>query len=586
MRMRSNRNHQILLLLITAIWFSGCTPEKTPILKESTGRPAPPPEAIKQWTGQKFSMFIHFGVYSLAGGMWNGEPVTKGYSEQIRAHGGIPREEYAALAGKFNPSLWNPDSVALLAKAAGMRSIVITAKHHDGFAMFHTRQSGFNIVDATPYKRDLLKELSEACRRHGLRFGVYFSLIDWNFPQALPISDHNSDSIPPEHHRFNLKQVEELMTSYGPVSEIWFDMGKPTIRQSTELADLVRRLQPACLVSGRIWNDQGDFAVMGDNASPDFRMGTLWQTPASMFHETWGYRSWQTRGNPTEKATEKIRELVRTVANGGNYLLNIGPEGTGRIVPFEKQVLLEIGNWMSAYGRTLYESEPLYMQSDPPAFFTRSYPPSRDTGIFHVFIPAGKRSERIDVKGIRSMVTSCREVTDGRSAREFTMAGTTVTVRSRAGSTTTGPFRILEFRIPEPLTTLPDHLQSADDGPIELTLTNGTGYHSYSGPDYYTTRPTLIRMVWSLQSRSVRDVMPEIAFRAADSGKILYVSINDQPYELRLETKGVADEQNLFHLPIGNARLQEGLNTVTLRLRDQSNPHRDIGMTGMKILFP
>jgi alpha-L-fucosidase len=226
----------------------------------------------------KFSMFIHFGLYSVPAGVWKGQQIGE-YNEQIMAHGKIPKDEYAALAKIFNPVNWNPDSVATLAKAAGMKSIVITSKHHDGFAMYHTKYSDFNVVDATPYKRDILKELAEACRKQGLRFGVYFSLIDWHFPGAMPMSKSNSDSIPPSHHQFNLNQVTELMTNYGSISEVWFDMGKPTLEQSKELAGLVKKLQPNCLVSGRIWNDQGDFAVMGDNASPNFRLGTLWQTP-------------------------------------------------------------------------------------------------------------------------------------------------------------------------------------------------------------------------------------------------------------------------------------------------------------------
>jgi alpha-L-fucosidase len=314
-------------------------------------------DGVREWQNQKFSMFIHFGLYSVPAGVWKGRQIGE-YNEQIMAHAKIPKDEYSALANVFNPVNWNPDSVAMLAKIAGMRSIVITSKHHDGFAMYHTKYSPFNVVDATPYKRDILKELAEACRKQGLRFGVYFSLIDWHFPGAMPMSKSNSDSIPPVHHQLNLNQVRELMTDYGPISEVWFDMGKPTPEQSKELASLVRTLQPNCLVSGRIWNDQGDFAVMGDNATPDFRVGTLWQTPASMFHETWGYRSWQVRGDAAQKAVEKLTKLIKIVSNGGNYLLNIGPMGDGSIVPFERDVLTMIGTWFSKNGEAIYNTTP------------------------------------------------------------------------------------------------------------------------------------------------------------------------------------------------------------------------------------
>ena len=249
----------------------------------------------QRWIDQKFSMFIHFGLYSVYGGVYNEEPVRRGYSEQIQSFAGIFSDWYASTAQEFNPVKWDPDEIVKLAKDAGMRSIVFTSKHHDGFCMYHSRHTDFNIVDATPYKRDLMKELAEACRRGGIDFSVYYSLIDWNFPQAYPISSHNADPLTEEHYRFNLNQVEEIMTNYGDISEIWFDMGSLTLSQSQGLYELVSRLQPQCMISGRLGNDWVDFAVMADNEYPDYKLGVPWQTAASIFPETWGYRSWQER---------------------------------------------------------------------------------------------------------------------------------------------------------------------------------------------------------------------------------------------------------------------------------------------------
>jgi alpha-L-fucosidase len=244
------------------------------------------------WEDHKFSMFIHWGLYSIPAGVWNGQQIT-GYSEQIKGHAKIPTEDYRKLAAQFDPIHWDADAVALMAKQAGMKSIVLTAKHHDGFCLFDSKYTTFDVVDATPYKKDIVKELAEASKRHNLKFGVYFSLIDWDYEGALPFeSVDNSDAIPPLHHQYNLNQIEELLTNYGDISEIWFDMGSPTYDQSNEMATLVKKLQPNCMISGRIWNDQGDFVVMGDNKQPDFKMGVPWQTPASMFNETWSYRSW------------------------------------------------------------------------------------------------------------------------------------------------------------------------------------------------------------------------------------------------------------------------------------------------------
>ncbi|WP_449436023.1 alpha-L-fucosidase [Pedobacter steynii] len=239
------------------------------------------PKVLKEWQDQKYSMFIHYGIYSVLGGVWEGKPVTKGLSEQIQAHAGIYSDTYAEVAKRFNPQYWNADSIVALAKKAGMRSLVITSKHHDGFCMFKTNTTDFNVVDATPYKKDIVKELSDACKRGGLRFGLYFSLIDWHFPQASPISSSNSDYITPEHVEYNKKQITELLSNYGPVSELWFDMGSQNADESRELRDLVHKLQPNCMIGSRIGNDMGDFNVMGDNQEPDYAIGVPWQSPAS-----------------------------------------------------------------------------------------------------------------------------------------------------------------------------------------------------------------------------------------------------------------------------------------------------------------
>ena len=252
---------------------------------------------------------------------------------------------------------FNADEIVALAKEAGMRSIVITTKHHDGFCMFKTATTPYNSVDATPSKRDYVKELSDACRRGGINFAIYFSLIDWNFPHAYPISSHNCDFITPQHHEFTKAQVTELLTNYGPVSELWFDMGSNRPEQSKELYELVHKLQPNCMVSGRLGNGWYDFAVMADNTYPEGALQAPWQSAASMFDETWSYRSWQERGDKHVKAMEKLRSLINVVSHGGNFLLNIGPRGDGSVVEFESEVLKEIGAWLKENGEAIYGTE-------------------------------------------------------------------------------------------------------------------------------------------------------------------------------------------------------------------------------------
>ena len=297
---------------------------------------------VQDWQELKFGMFIHFGLYSLPGGVWKGNKITRGYSEQILSHGYLSQGDYEKLTEAFSLEGFDAKSIVKLAKEAGMNYLVVTAKHHDGFCLYDTKTTDYKSTNAA-CKKDIVKELSEACKHHGLAFGIYYSWIDWHFPQALPISSHNSDAIPQEHQAYNIAQLTELLSNYGPICELWMDMGSPTKQQSEEVYALVQKSQPQCMVNGRIWNDCGDFLTMGDNKLPTVNLDVPWQTPASIYHETWGYRAWQERGDAQEKIEELSHTAREVVAEGGNYLLNIGLMGDGAVEPFEQKVLQGIG---------------------------------------------------------------------------------------------------------------------------------------------------------------------------------------------------------------------------------------------------
>lgn len=524
-------------------------------------------KAVQDWRDRKFSMFIHFGLYSVPAGMWNGEKVTIGYSEQIRAHGKIPKEDYRKLAEKFNPTAWDPDSVALLAKRAGMKSIVFTTKHHDGFAMYHTRHSTFNIVDATPYKRDIVKELAEACRRHGLHFGVYFSLIDWDFPGALPISSHNSDSIPPSHHRLNLYQVRELMTKYGPISEIWFDMGKPTAQQSRELAELVRKYQPDCMISGRLWNDMGDFAVMGDNNSPDFLMGTDWQTPASMFDETWGYRSWQGRGDPLHKAAVKTAALANVVSNGGNYLLNIGPKGDGSVVPFERDVLLAMGKWMQQHGAAIYGTSPTPLPAQDWGLIS-----GKDQKLF-LFLTKPPRNGEIIIKGLRSRPAKIYHMANPSAKLPFA----TEENQCRVDISQLQVSELLTVLVLEYAGELDYQPSKIVDTPYVLNASNAIDYHSFSGQDYYTTKPTVIKRQWYLRPAETRTYKLSISSGTKDKGRRFTLRVDNEIISVVLTGKSDQPLNKTIRLESRKPH------TIQISLTDQSNIHQDMEADGIVV---
>jgi alpha-L-fucosidase len=310
---------------------------------------------LRWWRDARFGMFIHWGLYAIPAGEWSGRQIH-GLGECIMANATISRDQYAALARRFNPVQFNADEWVRIAKDAGMKYIVITSKHHDGFAMFGSKVSPFNVVDATPFRRDPIRELALACRKAGLRLSFYYShVLDWHEPNAPGINEYlhsEGENVPEDFGRdfaryYSEKaepQVRELLTNYGPIGLIWFDWwrDKPlTPEQAREMATLVHRLQPDCLVNGRIGYGFGDYASSGDN---ELRHSARrdWEAPATI-NKTWGYRR---DDNNWKSATELVRNLVRVVSQNGNYLLNVGPTAEGVIPAPSVERLREVGKWM------------------------------------------------------------------------------------------------------------------------------------------------------------------------------------------------------------------------------------------------
>lgn len=473
------------------------------------------------WLDQKFSMFIHFGLYSEYGGVYNGEPVQQGYSEQIQSFAGIFSDWYGNTASKFNPVKWNSDEIVKLAKDAGMKSIVFTSKHHDGFCMYHSKFTDFNIVDATPYAKDMMKELAEACERGGIGFGVYYSLIDWHYPQAYPISSHNADPITPEHYAFNMKQVEEIMTEYGPISEIWFDMGSLTLEQSKGLYDLVNRLQPNCMISGRLGNDYVDFAVMADNEYPEYKLGLPWQTAASMFNETWGYRSWQERGSVQDKVDEKIASLVKVVSRGGNYLLNIGPRGDGSVVEFERDVLLEMGRWLKSNSESIYASKS--NPFDHPFSFGDI---TTDGNSLYAFI--NKSVNAIDIGSFIGKVKDVTLLATNKSLN-YTQTKNSLSVQLPQGDLV-GPMAVVKIAFDNDYATIPSSIVS---GKV-LTPQNANPLFGHSSLNYYAGYKSLIGYDWTLKSDR-KQTSPKIRYTDSEIGRIIELSTKNETQKVSLD---------------------------------------------------
>lgn len=312
------------------------------------------PQALRNFDDTKFGMFIHWGLYALPAGEWKGQYV-RGIGEWIMFRARIPVKEYEQLATRFNPVRFNADEWAQLAKDAGMRYLVITSKHHDGFAMYGSRASKYNIVDATPYGKDPMKDLSAACSKRGIGFGFYYSQDqdwhepngrgnDWDFPAQRQPQAYLENKV--------LPQVKELLTGYGKLSLIWFDTpGLLSEQQVAELRQTVKTVQPSCLLNSRIGHNKGDYLQTGDNAIPiQVYAKQKWEVPATL-NDTWGYKkndlNWKDAG-------ELIAKLADIVSKGGNYLLNVGPTAEGVIPEASQQILRTMGTWLAANGESIY----------------------------------------------------------------------------------------------------------------------------------------------------------------------------------------------------------------------------------------
>ncbi len=332
----------------------------------------------EQWFyDAKFGAFIHFGVYSQLEGEYEGRGSGFRYSEWIQATARMSADEYHAVAKQFNPHEFDADEWAKTFKDSGIQYVVITSKHHDGFALFDSMVSDYDIIDATPFKRDIIKELSEACHRQGLKFGVYYSHAqDWDEPDAPFLNSKRTrrevihpdlpDDFEPDFDRYlankSLPQVEELMKNYE-LDLIWFDTPVDmTFERAKQFTDIVRKYRPNCLINSRIIHrgkgkilqenlELFDYVSIGDKEVPTTKLPLYVESPDSV-SSSFGYK---TIGNHFyHEEDEMLHRLVHTVCAGGNLLLNNGPMGNGQLDPEAVRLYGVLGEWLKVNGESIY----------------------------------------------------------------------------------------------------------------------------------------------------------------------------------------------------------------------------------------
>jgi|TARA_B110000971_G_scaffold185554_1_gene193800 alpha-L-fucosidase len=304
-----------------------------------------------------FGMFIHWGLFSNLGGVWEGKTYY-GIGEWLmnKRVADIPPKDYMAAAKDFNPTEFDAKAIAKLAKDAGMKYIIITSKHHEGFAMFDSKASDFNIVDATPFGRDPMNELSEACRELGLGFGFYYSHNqDWTAPGGGrgPETDENGNKVSFKEYFYNKckPQVKEICTNYGQIDFVWFDTpGDMPKEYVVELANMVRELQPKAMMCSRVGYGMGDYASIGDMEVPTRNVAGLWET-CDTNNDSWSY-AWYDNNFKSPKVI--LARLIETVGRGGSYLFNVGPNAQGTVPSIGAEFLEEAGIWLKKYPQVVY----------------------------------------------------------------------------------------------------------------------------------------------------------------------------------------------------------------------------------------
>jgi alpha-L-fucosidase len=399
-------------------------------------------ERMEWWREARFGMFIHWGVYSIPAGTWDGRQIG-GIGEWIMNRGKIPVRDYQEMAKQFNPLKYDPDAWVKMAKDAGMKYIVITSKHHDGFALFKSEASKWNVVDHTVYGKDLLKPLAEACRKYGIKLGFYYSQAqDWNNPGgsaarrptkegwANPDSviidaytkEHNGHWDPAQEKKtfaqyideVAVPQVKEILTNYGDVAVLWWDTPTGMTDEAATKLQALLTLQPNIITNDRLKRPN----FPGDHKTPEQRIpnlkdldGTDWETCMTM-NGTWGYKSYDHNYKTPETL---IRNLIDIASKGGNFLLNVGPTAEGEFPQESIEILKKMGDWMKVNGEAIYGSK-----ASPWGLFewgrcTRKDIKNGTSLYFSVF--SWPADGKLTISGFKNKVTSAKLISTGASVK-------------------------------------------------------------------------------------------------------------------------------------------------------------------------
>jgi len=540
-----------------------------------------PVDRLSWFREARFGMFIHWGLYSIPAGEWNGKRIP-GIAEWILHGAQIKVADYEPLQKQFNPVKFDAKAWVRTAKDAGMKYIVITSKHHDGFALFDSKETTWDIGD-TPFKRDVLKELAEACKSEGIRLCFYHSIMDWHHPDYLP---RRAWDPRPEHKanfesyvRYMKAQLKELLTNYGPIGILWFDgewEATWTHEQGKELYSYVRSLQPDIIVNNRVDKGRqgmagltkGDF--MGDYGTPEQEIpgngipGVDWESCMTM-NGTWGFDK---NDHNWKSADTLISNLVDCASKGGNYLLNVGPTSLGEIPAPSIERLRAVGQWMKLNGEAIYGSQ--------PGPFKRRLPWGKVTRKGHTLylcLTEGY-AESVFLPGLKIQLPSATYL--GQRTRELLRIdnkaeGVTVHVPSGAKGLRI-PVVALRFGGEPTVEEVPIRSDSA--GNFELgaadAMVNGSAMYEHDKQciGYWTEKETTVEWNLRVDAEGQYDVSVSLACESDSKGSEVLFEVGPTNFQLKVE--GTASWSDFKTVSLGKLTLPAGNQRV--RVRPLSKP--------------